>query len=188
VRGVLSAVLEQNAVAIPLEVKRFGIRVGVVADKTRYDSAVFVLAARADLPTEEFRRSFVPQVKVGPVERIANLVNLGLPGIGMRAMPAPPRQIPYHSGFQYFELEQGGIQHVIHAVVDAISHSLSSRSRHRGLFSLPRRSSNDLLRRQRRADLGYAAADGGHWSGAANHRMPKTSSTATTIRPKKPPR
>jgi type VI secretion system protein ImpJ len=108
VRSVLSAVLEQSAVSIPLELKRFGIRVGVVADKSLYDSAVFVLAARADLPTEEFRRSFVPQVKVGPVERIANLVNLGLPGIGMRGMPAPPRQIPYHSGFQYFELEQGG--------------------------------------------------------------------------------
>jgi type VI secretion system protein ImpJ len=108
VRSVLSAVLEQNAVSIPLEVKRFGIRVGVVTDRSLYDSAVFVLAARADLPTEEFRRSFVPQVKVGPVERIANLVNLGLPGVGMRAMPSPPRQIPYHAGFQYFELEQGG--------------------------------------------------------------------------------
>lgn len=108
VRGVLSAVLEQSAVSIPLELKRFGIRVGVVADRTLYDSAVFVLAARADLPTEEFRRALVPQVKVGPVERIANLVNLGLPGLGLRPMPAPPRQIPYHAGFQYFELEQGG--------------------------------------------------------------------------------
>ncbi len=108
VRSVLSAVLEQNAVSIPLELKRFGIRVGVVADKSLYDSAVFVLAARADLPAEEFRRSFVPQVKVGPVERIANLVNLGLPGLSTRAMPSPPRQVPYHAGFQYFELEQGG--------------------------------------------------------------------------------
>lgn len=108
VRSVLSAVLEQSAVEIPLEVKRFGIRVGVVGDKTLYDSAVFVLAARADLPTEEFRRAFVPQVKVGPVERIANLVNLGLPGVALRPMPSPPRQIPYHAGFQYFELEQGG--------------------------------------------------------------------------------
>ena len=51
---------------------------------------------------------FVPQVKVGPVERIANLVNLGLPGVALRPMPSPPRQIPYHAGFQYFELEQGG--------------------------------------------------------------------------------
>jgi type VI secretion system protein ImpJ len=95
-------------VSIPLELKRFGIRVGVVADKSLYDSAVFVLAARADMPVEEFRRSFVPQVKVGPVERIANLVNLGLPGLGLRALPSPPRQVPYHSGFQYFELEPSG--------------------------------------------------------------------------------
>jgi type VI secretion system protein ImpJ len=108
VRSVLGAVLEQNAVSIPLELKRFGIRVGVVADKTLYDSAVFVLAARADLPVEEFRRSFVPQVKVGPVERIANLVNLGLPGVPLRGLPSPPRQVPYHAGFQYFEIESGG--------------------------------------------------------------------------------
>jgi type VI secretion system protein ImpJ len=108
IRSVLSSVLEQSAVSIPLEVKRFGIRVGVVADRSLYDSAVFVLAARADLPVEEFRRAFVPQAKVGPVERIANLVNLGLPGVAMRPMPSPPRQIPYHAGFQYFELEQGG--------------------------------------------------------------------------------
>jgi type VI secretion system protein ImpJ len=108
VRSVLSAVLEQNAVSIPLELKRVGIRVGVVADRSLYDSAVFVLAARADMPVEEFRRSFVPQVKVGPVERIANLVNLGLPGLGLRALPSPPRQVPYHSGFQYFELEPSG--------------------------------------------------------------------------------
>lgn len=108
VRSVLSAVLEQSAVPIPLEVKRFGIRVGVVQDRSLLDSAVFVLASRADLPAEEFKRMFVAQVKAGPVERIADLVNLGLPGLALRTMPAPPRQVPYHSGFQYFEIEQSG--------------------------------------------------------------------------------
>jgi len=108
VRSVLSAVLEQSAVPIPLEVKRFGIRVGVIQDRSLLDSAVFVLAARADLPAEEFKRMFVAQVKAGPVERIADLVNLGLPGLALRSMPAPPRQVPYHSGFQYFEMEQSG--------------------------------------------------------------------------------
>jgi len=108
VRSVLSAVLEQSAVPIPLEVKRFGIRVGVIQDRSLLDSAVFVLAARADLPAEEFKRMFVAQVKAGPVERIADLVNLGLPGLALRGMPAPPRQVPYHSGFQYFEIEQSG--------------------------------------------------------------------------------
>ena len=108
VRSVLSAVLEQSAVSIPLETKRFGIRVGVVRDRSLLDTAVFVLAARADLPSEEFRRMFTAQVKVGPVERIADLVNLGLPGVSLRAMPTPPRQVPYHAGFQYFEMEQSG--------------------------------------------------------------------------------
>jgi len=100
--------MEQAAVPIPLEVKRFGIRVGVVNDRSLLDSAVFVLAARADLPAEEFKRMFVAQVKAGPVERIADLVNLGLPGVTMRSMPTPPRQVPYHSGFQYFEMDQSG--------------------------------------------------------------------------------
>jgi type VI secretion system protein ImpJ len=108
VRSVLSAVLEQSAVPIPLEVKRFGIRVGVIQDRSLLDSAVFVLASRADLPAEEFKRMFVAQVKAGPVERIADLVNLGLPGLTLRSMPAPPRQVPYHSGFQYFEIEPSG--------------------------------------------------------------------------------
>jgi type VI secretion system protein ImpJ len=108
VRSVLSAVLEQAAVAIPLELKRFGIRVGVVADRTLYDGAVFVMAAKADLPAEEFKRTLATQMKVGPVERIADLVNLGLPGVAFRPMPAPPRQVPYHAGFQYFEVDQTG--------------------------------------------------------------------------------
>ena len=108
VRSVLSAVTPQAAIDIPLEVRKYGIRVGVVADRTLFDGAVFVLAARADLPGEELRRSLVAQIKVGPVERMADLVSLGLPGVALRPLPTAPRQIPYHAGFQYFELEQGG--------------------------------------------------------------------------------
>jgi len=108
VRSVLSAVLEQSAVPIPLEEKRFGIRVGVVADRSLFGTAVFVIAAKANLPAESLRASFVRQAKIGPVEKIAELVNHQLPGIGLRPMPSPPRQVPYHAGFQYFELDQNG--------------------------------------------------------------------------------
>lgn len=105
-RGSLSVVLEQNAIPIPLAQKKFGISVGTVADRTLFDSAVFVLAARADVPTEEFRRRFPQQLKIGPVEKIRDLVNLQLPGIAIQAMPVAPRQIPYHAGFAYFELDR----------------------------------------------------------------------------------
>jgi len=67
---------------------------------------VFILAARADLPAEELRRRFPTQLKIGPVERIRDLVNVQLPGVAVHAVPVAPRQIPYHAGFVYFELDQ----------------------------------------------------------------------------------
>jgi len=105
-RASLSAVLEQSAIPIPIESKKFGISVATVADRTLYTTAVFVLAARADVPAEELRRRFPNQLKLGPVERIRDLVNLQLPGVPVNAVPVAPRQIPYHAGFVYFELDQ----------------------------------------------------------------------------------
>ena len=71
-----------------------------------YGSAVFILAARADLPSEELRRRFPAQLKIGPAEKIGDLVRLRLPGVPVHAVPVAPRQIPYHAGFAYFELDQ----------------------------------------------------------------------------------
>jgi type VI secretion system protein ImpJ len=105
-RAALSAVLEQNAISIPIEAKKFGLHVAVVGDRTLFGTAVFVLAVRADMPTEELRKRFPAQLKIGPVEKIRELVHLQLPGIALQAMPVAPRQIPYHAGFVYFELDQ----------------------------------------------------------------------------------
>ena len=105
-RASLSAVLEQAAIPIPIEAKKFGIHVAAVADRTLYTTAVFILAARADLPAEELRRRFPAQLKLGPVERIRDLVNLQLPGVPVHPVPVAPRQIPFHAGFVYFELDQ----------------------------------------------------------------------------------
>jgi type VI secretion system protein ImpJ len=105
-RGCLSVVMEQNAIPIPLAHKKFGISVASVADQTLFDSAAFVLAARADVPSEDLRRRFPAQVKIGSVEKIRDLVNLQLPGITLQPMAVAPRQIPYHAGFAYFELDR----------------------------------------------------------------------------------
>ncbi len=50
--------------------------------------------------------AFPAQLKIGPVEKIRDLVNLQLPGVPVHAVPVAPRQIPYHAGFVYFELDQ----------------------------------------------------------------------------------
>lgn len=106
-RRSLSTVLEQNAVAIPLQERKYGIRVGTIVDKTLLTGATFVLAVGADMPTETLRRNYPALVKIGPVEQIRELVNSQLPGIRVRALPVAPRQIPFHSGAVYFELERG---------------------------------------------------------------------------------
>ncbi|WP_118178751.1 type VI secretion system baseplate subunit TssK [Paraburkholderia phosphatilytica] len=106
-RASLSMVMDPHAVPIPLEERKFGLRVAVVPDKNLFVSATFVLAVRAQMPAENILTGFAPQVKIGPIERIRDLVNLQLPGIGLRALPVAPRQLPFHAGFTYFELDRG---------------------------------------------------------------------------------
>lgn len=107
-RRALSMVSEQSAIPIALQERQYGVRVAVVADAELLRSAGFVLAVNAQIAGDVLRARFPAQVKVGPVERIRELVNLALPGIALRALPVAPRQLPYHAGFTYFELERGG--------------------------------------------------------------------------------
>src|SRR5262249_24554624 len=51
-RGCLSVVMEQNAIPIPLAHKKFGLSVAAVADQGLFETAAFVLAARADVASE----------------------------------------------------------------------------------------------------------------------------------------
>ena len=107
-RQALSAVLEQTAVPIALQERKFGIRVGAILDRTLTTDATWVLAVKAQLPGETLRRNFPNQVKIGPVENIRELINVALPGIAVRALPVAPRQLPYYAGTTYFELDRSG--------------------------------------------------------------------------------
>ncbi|MES2259273.1 MAG: type VI secretion system baseplate subunit TssK [Pseudomonadota bacterium] len=106
-RQSLSMVLDTHAVPIPLEERQFGIRVAVMRDAELVKSATFVLVVNAHMPPETVRNSFPRQVKIGSVEKIRDLVNLQLPGIALRPLPVAPRQLPFHAGFTYFELDRG---------------------------------------------------------------------------------
>ena len=104
-RQYLSAVLEQTATSIRLEERKYGISVGVIADRKLIGQAGFVLAVAADLPSEDIRRHFAGQTKIGPVEEIRQLVNSALPGVALRPLPVAPRQVPYRAETVYFELD-----------------------------------------------------------------------------------
>lgn len=104
-RQSLSMVMEQTAIPIELQDRKYGVRVALIPDVDLQRNAQFVLAVAAQMPGEALRGRFPTQVKIGPVERIRDLVNLQLPGVTLRPLPVAPRQIPYHAGFNYFELE-----------------------------------------------------------------------------------
>ncbi|QDQ25434.1 type VI secretion system baseplate subunit TssK [Chitinimonas arctica] len=104
-RHSLSMVMDPLAVPIALEKRKFGLSVAVLPDPSLFNTASFVLAVHADLPVEAIWSSFPAQVKIGPVEKIRDLVNLQLPGVGLRGLPVAPRQLPFHAGYSYFALD-----------------------------------------------------------------------------------
>lgn len=107
-RVALNTILEQVAIRIELQDRGQGVRLGQVPDAQLLQHAQFVLAIRADLPEEQIRQHFPAQVKLGPANRIHDLVHLQLPGVMLRSLSYVPRELPLHSGFVYFGLEQHG--------------------------------------------------------------------------------
>ena len=99
----------QEPQAIPIELKDLGQGryVGLIPDRSLLQAS-FVLAVKAQLPGETLRTRFPAQAKLGPVERLRDIVNLQLPGIRLGPLPVAPRQLPYHAGFSYFGLERSG--------------------------------------------------------------------------------
>jgi type VI secretion system protein ImpJ len=104
-RRALSSVLDPQAIAIALEGDRFGTRVGRIPEAALLRTASFVLAVSADMPPDALWASLPAQLKVGPVEKIHDLVTLQLPGITVRPLPVAPRQLPFHAGRSYFALD-----------------------------------------------------------------------------------
>lgn len=107
-RRSLSLEEVESAIRIPIEERQYGIRVAIITDRERplLGKATFILAVRADMATDMLRNRFPSQVKIGPVERIAQFVNHHLPGIGVSALPVAPREIPYRADFIYFRLDR----------------------------------------------------------------------------------
>lgn len=104
--GLLSFVVEQNAVNIPLSKRDYGVWLGETSNKMVYsEGRSFILIAHANVSLEVLRTQMPIQIKVGPVEKIRELVNLQLPGVAITPLSVAPRQIPYVQNAVYFELD-----------------------------------------------------------------------------------
>lgn len=105
-RVLLNVVLERSAQRIELRNQGNGIQLAVLEPAEFARFSTFVLAVGAQLPPDTLQHQFPAQAKVGPAERLAELIRSHLPGVPLQAMPVPPRQIPFNAGQVYFELDQ----------------------------------------------------------------------------------
>ena len=59
------------------------------------------------MPYDRVQRQFIQQSKVAATDKIRSVVSVQVPGIPLHTLTAAPRQLPYHEGYVYFELEKG---------------------------------------------------------------------------------
>ncbi|MEI2266090.1 type VI secretion system baseplate subunit TssK [Erwinia sp. CGal63] len=106
-RQGLSLVLEENAIQLPLTERSHGLNVATLPSGSMAREFGFVLAVRANVPADTLLTHFPAQMKVAPVTKIRDLVQLQLPGMILRALSVAPPQLPWHAGYSYFELDKG---------------------------------------------------------------------------------
>ena len=104
IRRTMASILEQTAVQIPLTQVAKGLYGADIADQRLITSGYFVLSASAQVPREALRTTLPTQIKIGPPDRIRDLVMTAVPGIRIEPIDAP-RQIPFHANFCYFQLD-----------------------------------------------------------------------------------
>lgn len=105
IKDMLSVVLEQNSIALPIEQRKYGIYVSQVENKSLIDNSTFILAVSADLENDKLTKLLLANLKVGSIETIRNLVNYHLAGFTLKPLSVAPRQIPYRMNNIYFKLE-----------------------------------------------------------------------------------
>ena len=106
IRELLTEVVNSNAINIPLQERAKGLYTGMVADVELIRTASFVLVVNAQMASESLRQRLPREVKIGPAEKIRDMVMSHLPGITVQPLPMAPPALPFYAGFTYFELDR----------------------------------------------------------------------------------
>lgn len=77
-----------------------------VSDRSLFQHATFVIEVSASMPLTEIQQQFSALCKVGPNNKMNEIVQTHLPGIELVHMPTPPRQIRAISDHVYFYLDK----------------------------------------------------------------------------------
>ncbi|MDM0112097.1 type VI secretion system baseplate subunit TssK [Variovorax sp. J22R133] len=108
VQALLNDVLVRSAQNIALANRANGVRVASVDPSELQSFSSLVFAVAAHTPPDQLATQFPARCKVGPSDRLAELIRSHLPGIPLQTLPVPPRQIPFNAGFVYFQIDSRG--------------------------------------------------------------------------------
>jgi len=105
-QAALSAVYDRSTIQLPLELGGPGAYLSRITDHSLYQSGYFYLAVNASVPLDEIRARFPAMAKIGPVQKMRQIVDSALPGVPLRHTPTPPPQLRVLPGYVYFELDR----------------------------------------------------------------------------------
>ena len=108
VNDLLNQILVRAGQLIELRAKGNGVWSASVLPSELLSFSNLVLAAHAQLPMDVLQQQFQSQVKISAPTQLHELVRSHLPGLMLKSLPVPPRQIPYSTGYVYFELSRNG--------------------------------------------------------------------------------
>ncbi len=101
---MLSMVLEQNSISLPVEQQKYGIYISKLTDKSMIETSSFIFAVKADMDSDKLKKTLLSNLKMGTIETIRDLVNYHLGGFKLKHLTTAPRQIPYKVNYLYFKV------------------------------------------------------------------------------------
>jgi type VI secretion system protein ImpJ len=106
-QAILSQAIGNSAGILPLEVVGPGAYTARIEDHGIFKHSRLFLAVRASAPPEALTARFASVVKLGPVQRMRDIVSSALQaGVRISQTPTPPPQIRALPGYVYFELDR----------------------------------------------------------------------------------
>jgi type VI secretion system protein ImpJ len=103
----LLSVDRQQAIQIPLKERGYGIYMAVLGNRERrfLESANLVLEIHTQRGTETLTDLLPNSVTIGPVEKIAQLVNQKQSGIGLNPLPEAPKGMTAQANAMYYQID-----------------------------------------------------------------------------------
>jgi type VI secretion system ImpJ/VasE family protein len=106
IQAALSAVYDRSSIMLPLVEAAPGAYTSRITDPSLFQTSYFFLAVNARAPLEDIRARFPSVAKIGPVQKMRQIVDSALAGVALRHTPTPPPQIRAIPGNVYFELDR----------------------------------------------------------------------------------